>query len=160
VPRCDSIRPMVDDGGASFLAQRVGDAERDACISLLAEHHVSGRLSAEEFDLRQGAALRAVTQDDLVSLLRDLPVTAPKLGHEDSTSYSPVVSERASRSWARLAWALPPCAVVSTATFMSTLDREGEFLLGVGHTQVAALVAGAAGVLSYWCASVVNHPRP
>lgn len=54
-------------------AVRIGDAERDECLDTLAEHHVRGRLSVEEFERRQQAALTALTHADLAALLADLP---------------------------------------------------------------------------------------
>jgi hypothetical protein len=146
---------MVDQGGDTpVLAQRVGDAERDMCIGLLTDHHVSGRLSADELDQRHRAALCAVTRDDLVSLLRDLPLATERLGHEDGRTSTPDVPPRRPRPWPRLAWALPPCTVVGAAALMSNyrtdlLDREDAF--------VAALAVGAAGVASQWWASLVNR---
>ena len=53
---------------------RVGDAERDACVAALIEHHLHGRLSVDELDRRQRSALAAVTDDDFRPLLADLPL--------------------------------------------------------------------------------------
>jgi len=55
------------------LAVRIGDAERDSCLEALTKHHTHGRLTADELDLRQRAALTAVTDADLAALLADLP---------------------------------------------------------------------------------------
>ena len=63
----------ISRGDAKQLSVRVGDAERDACVSALIDHHLHGRLSVEEHDRRQRAALAAVTAGDLGLLLTDLP---------------------------------------------------------------------------------------
>jgi len=52
---------------------RVGDSERDACVAVLIDHHLHGRLSVEELERRQRAALAAVTEGHLTILLNDLP---------------------------------------------------------------------------------------
>lgn len=63
----------ISRGDTEQLTLRVGDAERDACVATLVDHHVYGRLSVEELDHRQRAALAAVTSGDLALLLADLP---------------------------------------------------------------------------------------
>lgn len=55
--------------------KRIGDAERDAAVESLREHHVAGRLTPEEFSERMGDALQARTQADLDRLFTDLPET-------------------------------------------------------------------------------------
>ncbi len=52
---------------------RVGDAERDAAVSALAEHYAAGRLDQEEYDERSDQALSARTDADLGTLFVDLP---------------------------------------------------------------------------------------
>lgn len=70
---------------------RVGDAERDAAVAALREHMAAGRLTAEEFDERMGAALAARTWADVECLFLDLP----PLGTSGETSPVPVpVSEK------------------------------------------------------------------
>lgn len=56
-------------------AQRVraGDADRDRTVAALQGHHEAGRLTAEEFEQRMGAALAATWLDELPPLLADLP---------------------------------------------------------------------------------------
>lgn len=56
---------------------RIGDAERDAAVEALREHHVAGRLSPEEFSERMEAALSAHTRADLDVLFQDLPQDSP-----------------------------------------------------------------------------------
>jgi len=58
---CQHAVMETQASGIEMFLVRVGDAERDACIEALAEHHIRGRLSVEELDRRQRAALNAVT---------------------------------------------------------------------------------------------------
>lgn len=62
---------------ASDLRVRVGDVEREACVEMLTESYVRGRLSTEELDRRRHQALEAVTSADLAGLVVDLPVVDP-----------------------------------------------------------------------------------
>lgn len=57
--------------------QRIGDAERDAAVEALRDHHVAGRLTPEEFDERMSAALAARTRGNLEPLFADLPDDQP-----------------------------------------------------------------------------------
>ncbi|WP_203568041.1 DUF1707 SHOCT-like domain-containing protein [Aestuariimicrobium ganziense] len=57
----------------SQVPQRIGDAERDAAIEALREHHAKGRLTIEEFDERMQTALSAKVASDLQPLFSDLP---------------------------------------------------------------------------------------
>lgn len=52
---------------------RVGDAERQQCVAELLNHHLDGRLDAEEYDRRERQALSAVTVEELMVLTEDLP---------------------------------------------------------------------------------------
>ena len=52
---------------------RASDADRDRTAALLREHHVAGRLTAEEFNERLDKAYAAKTLGDLDQLLSDLP---------------------------------------------------------------------------------------
>jgi len=59
-------------------ALRIGDAEREANARELAEHHVAGRLTAQELDQRLGATWSARTHVELAATQVDLPAaTAP-----------------------------------------------------------------------------------
>ena len=57
----------------SDAAIRVSDAEREAVVTALAEHHAAGRLSLDELEERVGVGYRAVTRADLDAVLADLP---------------------------------------------------------------------------------------
>ena len=52
---------------------RISDADRDQAITRLSGHFQAGRLSAEEFDERSGAALQAKTGREVAALFTDLP---------------------------------------------------------------------------------------
>ena len=52
---------------------RIGDAERDAAMTLLREHFVAGRLTFDELTERIDLALVAKTQRQVDRLLADLP---------------------------------------------------------------------------------------
>ncbi len=67
--------------------QRIGDAERDSAAELLREHMAQGRLTAEEFDERIDAALKARVASDLDPLFRDLPGPRPGQGVATTPSY-------------------------------------------------------------------------
>jgi hypothetical protein len=67
--------------------QRIGDAERDSAAELLREHMAQGRLTAEEFDERIDAALKARVASDLDPLFRDLPGPRPGQGVATTPGY-------------------------------------------------------------------------
>ncbi|MDX6325765.1 MAG: hypothetical protein QOK15_2119 [Nocardioidaceae bacterium] len=52
---------------------RIGDAEREAAVSVLGDHYAAGRITHEEFDQRSSLAYAARTNADLWPLFRDLP---------------------------------------------------------------------------------------
>jgi hypothetical protein len=57
-------------------AIRASDEERDDAIDLLQRGSVDGRLSNDTFLSRLDVALRAQSRDELIAVLRDLPVPA------------------------------------------------------------------------------------
>jgi hypothetical protein len=67
---------------------RVGDADRERVIEELHEHSVAGRLTAEEFEERIGAAYGASTHADLDALRADLPISASSVQLELTTRKS------------------------------------------------------------------------
>ncbi|MCH1866533.1 DUF1707 domain-containing protein [Nocardioides sp. CFH 31398] len=120
---------------------RIGDAERDACVDLLAEHHVRGRLSVDELDRRQRAALTATTEADLSSLLLDLPA--------EPTSGRAGLRTLAARAWdsrAVRAVVLAPAGLAAGGGLIAVSDTNQDvwkFLLGIGAA-AAGFVANAA----------------
>lgn len=57
-------------------AVRVGQDERDWAAAILAERHVAGYLTPEEYEARRDQAFGAVTREQLNILLKDLPPSA------------------------------------------------------------------------------------
>jgi hypothetical protein len=70
----DAPVPSLPGPGAG--QQRAGDGERGAVCSQLSAHFAAGRLGADELDARLGAAVQAVTLQQLRQLLSDLPAPA------------------------------------------------------------------------------------
>jgi len=66
-PKCTAKTGVVS------TVRRIGDSERDACLALLQERHVSGHITLEEFESRKDKALAARTQPELDYLTQDLP---------------------------------------------------------------------------------------
>lgn len=64
-----------DDGMGNTT--RVGTAEREEAVALLAEHWHAGRLDPGEHELRVSRARAAVTWADLDALFVDLPQAGP-----------------------------------------------------------------------------------
>lgn len=119
---------------------RVGDTERDACVAALIEHHLDGRLSVEELDRRQGAALAAVTSDDLAPLLTDLP-QGEGLAKQRMRRVVPAKSSDVRAGVMRV---LPAGLIVGGATFSQwawQYSAEGPFL--------GALAGGALGYAAH-----------
>lgn len=56
---------------------RIGDADREAAINLLAEHMSAGRLDIAEYDERCAKAAASRVHADLAALFTDLPAPAP-----------------------------------------------------------------------------------
>ena len=56
---------------------RIGTAEREAALAVLAQQFAEGRLTAEEFAERTDAVIAALTQGQLRPLFVDLPVVFP-----------------------------------------------------------------------------------
>jgi hypothetical protein len=134
---------------------RVGDAERDACMVDLNEHHVLGRLSVEELDRRQRAALSAVTAADLAALVADLPHDTVATRHDRPASSGG--SRESRRRVARMAatWAGPPVALVTTSTVVtgsiSYFSQEAVF--------TGNLITGVVGFVSCWVFSRLERKR-
>ena len=59
--------------GNSRYDLRIGDAERDATMTLLREHFAAGRLTFDELTERIDLALAAKTQGQIENLMADLP---------------------------------------------------------------------------------------
>ncbi|HYO18183.1 MAG TPA: DUF1707 domain-containing protein [Dermatophilaceae bacterium] len=73
----DENREMAGPHDGVGNSTRVGSAERDEAVALLAEHWHAGRLDPSEHELRVTRARAAVTQADLDVLFTDLPQPVP-----------------------------------------------------------------------------------
>ncbi len=73
----DETRGMAGPDDGMGNSTRVGSAERDEAVSLLAEHWHAGRLDPGEHELRVTRARAAVTRADLDVLFADLPASVP-----------------------------------------------------------------------------------
>jgi Domain of unknown function (DUF1707) len=73
----DEDRGVQGSGDGSGNSTRVGTAERDEAVALLAEHWHAGRLDPSEHELRVTRARAAVTRADLDVLFADLPQPVP-----------------------------------------------------------------------------------
>ncbi len=79
---------------------RIGDADRDVALDLLARHFSDGRLTRVEYEERMTSALEARTQADLSALFHDLPAL-------DDVSLAPA------RAGSRPSFFLPAVVVIS-----------------------------------------------
>lgn len=135
---------MNSPGEVSSLLERVGDEERDACISMLNGHQARGRLSLEELDRRQDLALVAVTRYDLMVLVADLPGVGAAMESTSAraTWASPELWSTAAK--ATTVGALSAVPVVLSAWLSVSIwewDNAGAFY--------GALMGGAAGYGTY-----------
>jgi hypothetical protein len=67
----------VTDGEEHGDDLRIGTAEREAAVKILADHMAEGRLALEEYEERVAAALEARTRAELRPLFKDLPPPHP-----------------------------------------------------------------------------------
>jgi uncharacterized protein DUF1707 len=58
---------------------RIGDAERDESVTLLAQHFTAGRLSPAEHEDRRSRAVIAVIRSEIETLFADLPAPHPDM---------------------------------------------------------------------------------
>jgi uncharacterized protein DUF1707/2TM domain-containing protein len=65
-----------DPGDQRRASLRASDADRERFVEALRQHHVEGRLTAEELSERTGRAYAARTLGDLDALATDLPPLA------------------------------------------------------------------------------------
>jgi hypothetical protein len=133
-----------ESGIEEWSQVRIGDAERDACMATLTEHHVLGRLTVEELDRRHRAALAGVTQADLAALVTDLPGGASARGPvgnvDDWWALAPTV--RAMR-WAR--WAATPVALAAGGVLVASTNSPSD-----ESAFAAGLAAAALGYVTHW----------
>jgi hypothetical protein len=134
------------DSSAMFLV-RIGDEERDACVDALTEHHLRGRLSAEEFDRRQQAALEASTAADLGRLVADLPTPTAEPQRVPRTPAAGFDLRRAAL------WAAPPVAIASSAAITSTVIADAAGMATTPGVFWVSAFTGAVGYATHWALS-------
>ena len=126
---------------------RVGDTEREGCLEVLNDHHACGRLSVEELDQRQRAALIAVTEADLAALVADLPREAQS-GLERRATSTGITSRpgQANPEAVTVArWVVPPVSLVAGAWFVAIASGQN------GPEQFASGMAmGLLGIAVHW----------
>lgn len=76
---------------------RIGDADRDAALTVLQEAHAAGRIDLVEFEERQDKALEAKYRSQLDELIDDLPEGRALIARADHTpTPSPAMAYRGS----------------------------------------------------------------
>lgn len=126
-------------GPQSVSQPRVGDAEREDCISMLTGYSVSGHLTLDELDARVGAALRARTSADLECLTFDLPT-----GGEDIERTAPA------KRWIRpRRLGVSVCSVAGVAWFAQSGSTNDWWNLADAQlAPVALLLTGGVALVS------------
>lgn len=98
---------------------RVGDADREAAVSALADHYAAGRLTKEEFDERSEQAWAARTASGLWPLFADLP--RPQAVRTVAPAPPPPTPRRGHPGWRHGAGLAPVLAVVAVLVVLTHL---------------------------------------
>ena len=125
-----------------MFTTRVGDAERQECAAVLGEHHLQGRLGADEYESRVAEALQARTEADLVRLLTDLPSGGLHGQLTSRPRQRSVVPDLPGRFWTRVA---APVAAVGTSAYFASLAVTPEDPL---VSLAACFITGAVGFVA------------
>jgi len=132
---------MTSQRDLEMFRTRVGDAEREHCLELLSDHHARGRLSVEELDERQRAALIAVTEADLAALVADLPREAQSGLERRATSTG--ITSRPGQAY--------PEAVTVARWVVPPVSLAGASFVAYGPEQFASGMAmGLLGIAVHW----------
>ena len=108
------------DPAQAALALRASDADRDAVVRDLNQHHLAGRLTVDELAERLEGALRARTRADLQRLTRDLPALAPPPAAWGTRRRGPAPGLAYAGFWVRAgAWAVDGVISVGIAWTLS-----------------------------------------
>jgi hypothetical protein len=144
----------------------VSDREREATVSLLRRHWLSGRLTSEEFEQRVEEALRARLADDLQRALRFLPMEGARFPARPAGGGTAVASLvigvlalfllvisfglffLLTLPLAVTAWALGREARRSGNPSRREMARAGEIMGIVGTALSGLMLAGCAAVIS------------
>jgi hypothetical protein len=126
---------------------RVGNDERDACVQKLIDHHLRGRLSADELDRRQHAALNATTAADLAALIADLPIDIGSVDQSASSRSRRRSSAAMSPARRAAVWGGPPVVLLSAATIAASYES---YYYNSEEIFATALAAGVVGYVTHW----------
>jgi hypothetical protein len=129
---------------------RIGDAERDSCLAALTEHHMLGRLSVQELDERQRAALAAVSRADLDALLSDLPDLG---GDADQRRALRPATQRAQSAKRAQRWWGPSALVL--ASFITQTGSSGD-LWHLNQNIETGLFMATFGYAAHWAVTKVR----
>ena len=126
---------------------RVGDAERERCLEVLSEHHVRGRLSVEELDQRQRAALVAITEADLAALVADLPAEGqsgpPR--RASSTGATARLAPTGPAVATLVRWVLPPASLIAGASVVAGVNGQNDV-----EQFASGMAMGMLGIAVHW----------
>jgi hypothetical protein len=109
---------------------RVSDADRDRAVDELKAAFVQGRLAKNEFDLRVGQVLVALTYADLNAQTADVPAGLPEPAQPAATAFA-VISQRA-RTWHRPAFILASLLLMAAGILLPSVVAFISGLLLVG----------------------------
>jgi hypothetical protein len=130
-PQAVALMPSAGETpGEPAVAQRAGDADREATVARLRDAAVAGRLTLDEFSERVEQALQARTHDELQALERDLTGSVPAQPAADRPHSRWVVTSRLER---RGRWRLPPSYRLNVVCGTVVLDL-GEAVVEAAQT--------------------------
>jgi hypothetical protein len=138
---CHDPAVEISRGDVKQRMVRVGDVERDACSAALIDHHLHGRLSIDELERRQRAALAAVTEGDLAALFDDLPEGQSPVRRNPRRSVSRATSTDVGDVAIRLVPIVPVLGGAWFTQWIVSSTGDGAFL--------GALATGALGFASH-----------
>jgi hypothetical protein len=133
---------------------RVSDADRDGCVAVLIDHHLTGRLSLEELERRQEAAMTAVTGRDLEFLLSDLPDGKPTRIFPSAGSTVDAATNRVTAGARRL-W---PVGVIWTGAFVAQGGSSADWW-HLNDSIAAGFIMASFGYATHWAVTKVRS-RP
>jgi hypothetical protein len=109
---------------------RASDADRDRAVDELKAAFVHGRLAKDEFDLRVGQVLVALTHADLDAQTEDVPTGLPRSASPTATAFA-LVAQRA-RTWHRPAFILAGLVLMAAGILLPSVVAFISGLLLVG----------------------------
>jgi Domain of unknown function (DUF1707)/2TM domain len=130
-----------DPGDQRRASLRASDADRERFVEALRQHHVDGRLTAEELSERTERAYSARTLGDLDALATDLPPLQPA---------SPSPAPAPAAGWDPAAPGLPPRMRPPGPRRTAAKANLLRFLLWYGLLSVVLIVIWAASGRGYF----------